>query len=64
MEAAAGSNASSASKSKRPEFVTQRVFDAPRRLLWEAWSKAEHLSKWLPPNGMSMASCTWPGRPC
>jgi uncharacterized protein YndB with AHSA1/START domain len=35
----------------------ERVLAAPRRLVFEAWTKAEHLSKWLPPHHFTMARC-------
>jgi uncharacterized protein YndB with AHSA1/START domain len=28
-----------------------KVVDAPRALVWEAWSRAEHLVKWFAPDG-------------
>jgi uncharacterized protein YndB with AHSA1/START domain len=33
------------------------VFDAPRALVFEAWSKPEHLSRWFAPNGFTVPSC-------
>jgi len=35
------------------EIVLVRVFDAPRDLVWAAWSEAEHLKHWWGPNGFS-----------
>ena len=35
------------------EIVLSRVFDAPRELVFEAWTKEEHLSKWFGPKGFS-----------
>jgi uncharacterized protein YndB with AHSA1/START domain len=35
------------------EIVVQRTFDAPRELVFEAWTSIEHLSKWWGPNGFS-----------
>jgi len=35
------------------EIVLCRVFDAPRELVFEAWTKEEHLSKWFGPRGFS-----------
>jgi uncharacterized protein YndB with AHSA1/START domain len=34
-------------------FMT-RVFDAPRALVWEAWSNPEHFQKWFAPKGLTM----------
>jgi uncharacterized protein YndB with AHSA1/START domain len=39
------------------EFVITRVFDAPARLLFEAWSKPEHLMKWFGPIGWPLTLC-------
>ena len=35
------------------EVVTTRVFDAPRDLVWRAWSEPEHLRAWWGPKGFS-----------
>jgi uncharacterized protein YndB with AHSA1/START domain len=40
-----------------PELNLTRTFDAPRRLVWEAWSKAEHLSKWFTPAPLTTSAC-------
>jgi uncharacterized protein YndB with AHSA1/START domain len=34
-----------------------RTFDAPRRLVFAAWSSAEHLTKWFGPRGFTVPSC-------
>jgi len=31
------------------EIVLSRVYEAPRALVYEAWTKAEHLTKWFCP---------------
>ena len=31
------------------ELVITRVFDAPRDLLWKAWTERDHVLKWLGP---------------
>jgi uncharacterized protein YndB with AHSA1/START domain len=33
------------------EIVSTRVFDAPRRLVFEAWTRPEHLAPWWGPIG-------------
>jgi uncharacterized protein YndB with AHSA1/START domain len=33
------------------EIVVERVFQAPRELVWLAWTDAKHLDKWWGPNG-------------
>ncbi|BFT72282.1 SRPBCC family protein [Paenibacillus sp. P36] len=35
------------------EIVITRVFDAPRELVFEAWTNEEQLSKWWGPRGFS-----------
>jgi uncharacterized protein YndB with AHSA1/START domain len=42
---------------ERPELRMSRVFDAPRRLVFEAWSKAEHVSRWFTPQPLTTPSC-------
>jgi uncharacterized protein YndB with AHSA1/START domain len=34
-------------------MVLCRVFDAPRELVWAAWTKPEHLDNWWGPNGFT-----------
>ena len=46
------------------EIVMTRVFDAPRRLVWEAWTNPEHLPHWmLGPDGWTMPVCEIDLRP-
>ncbi len=33
------------------EFVIARVFDAPRKLVWKAWTEPERLGQWWGPKG-------------
>ena len=39
------------------ELIINRSFDAPARLLFEAWSKPEHLKKWFGPVGYPVTMC-------
>jgi len=39
------------------EIVLTRVFDAPRRLVFEAMTKAEHVRKWYGCDGMTLPVC-------
>src|SRR5262245_40753844 len=41
----------------------RRVFDAPRRLVWEAMSKPEHYPRWWGPRSQRMVSCELDLRP-
>src|SRR5262249_62331770 len=40
-----------------------RVFDAPRRLVWEAMSRPEHYPHWWGPRSQRMVSCQLDFRP-
>lgn len=33
-----------------------RLFDAPRELVWEAWTNPEYLKRWWGPNGFSLTT--------
>lgn len=39
------------------ELTITRVFDAPRSLVFEAWTKPEHLTRWFCPNNFRVSSC-------
>ena len=39
------------------EVVHARVFDAPARLVFEAWSKPEHIRRWFGPVGWPVTMC-------
>lgn len=44
-------------------IVVTRLFDAPRVLVFEAWTKAEHIRHWWDPSGMPLAVCEIDLRP-
>lgn len=47
-------------KIERPserEFVVTHTFNAPRELVWQAWSQCEHLQQWWAPAGWSVPVC-------
>lgn len=39
------------------EIEMTRVFDAPRRLIWDAFTKPELLRRWFGPRGWSLVVC-------
>ncbi len=43
--------------SGKPELRMTRVFDAPKRLVFAAWTKAEHVSRWFTPAPLTTPSC-------
>ncbi len=45
------------------EIVITRVFDAPRTLVFEAWTTAEHVARWWDPSGVPLAVCEIDLRP-
>jgi uncharacterized protein YndB with AHSA1/START domain len=45
------------------EVELTRVFDAPRRLVFEAHSKPEHMRRWWGPRDQTMISCDMDFRP-
>ena len=40
------------------ELVITRTFDAPRALVFKAWSKAEHAVRWFGPQNFTCPQCT------
>ena len=46
-----------------PEFVMTRVLDAPRSLVFEAWTKPEHLVHWWGRKAFTMPFCEMDFRP-
>jgi uncharacterized protein YndB with AHSA1/START domain len=45
------------------QIVITRLFDAPRTLVFEAWTKAEHVARWWDPSGVPLAVCEIDLRP-
>ena len=45
---------SGAATAEQPEVVMTRIFDAPRELVFKAFSEAEALAQWWGPKGMTM----------
>jgi uncharacterized protein YndB with AHSA1/START domain len=35
------------------EFTITRVYDAPRELVWRAWTDPEHVARWFGPRGIT-----------
>ena len=52
---AAGSSIST--ESSHRELVITRVFDAPRSLVFKAWTQPEHLMRWWGPHGFTVLKC-------
>jgi uncharacterized protein YndB with AHSA1/START domain len=45
------------------ELVIERIFDAPRELVWKAWTESEHLMRWWMPRVFTMSFCEVDLRP-
>jgi uncharacterized protein YndB with AHSA1/START domain len=54
---------SAAARSAAPELVISRIFDAPRSLVFKAWTKPEHLARWWGPKGFTLVACEIDVRP-
>jgi uncharacterized protein YndB with AHSA1/START domain len=57
----AGSSA--AAPAAAPELLLTRVFDAPRRLVYRAWTQPERAALWWGPQGFITLSCAMDVRP-
>jgi uncharacterized protein YndB with AHSA1/START domain len=53
------SNPTTAIRKSERELAVTRTFDAPARIVFEAWSRAELFSLWWPPKslGLNLLSC-------
>jgi len=45
------------------KFVITREFDAPRELVFKAWTDPKHLAQWWGPRGFTNPVCEWDARP-
>jgi uncharacterized protein YndB with AHSA1/START domain len=45
------------------EFVFTRVFQAPRDLVFQAWTDPQQLAQWWGPKGFTNPVCEWDARP-
>jgi len=45
------------------ELVFSRIFDAPRALMWTAWTDPAHVARWWGPNGVTNPVCALDLRP-
>jgi uncharacterized protein YndB with AHSA1/START domain len=45
------------------EHVITRVFDAPRELVWKAWTEPKRMAQWWGPNGFTNPVCELDVRP-
>ncbi|MEP0827355.1 MAG: SRPBCC domain-containing protein [bacterium] len=45
------------------EIVATRIFDAPRELVWEAWTDPDKITRWWGPNGFTTTTVEIDVRP-
>lgn len=45
------------------ELVLSRLLDAPRELVWKAWTEPEHLVRWCAPHDFTITHCQGEARP-
>lgn len=45
------------------DLVLERVVDVPPELVWEAWTKPEHLKQWFVPRPWTITECSIDLRP-
>ncbi|KPV58890.1 ATPase [Paenibacillus sp. A3] len=50
-------------KAEGQELILERVFNAPRELVFKAFSQAEHLKHWWGPRGWTLTVCNVDFRP-
>jgi uncharacterized protein YndB with AHSA1/START domain len=50
-------------KPARPPLVVERIFNAPRALVFKAWTDPEHLARWWGPKGYTNPVCELDVRP-
>lgn len=54
---------SAATELAERELVIERIFDAPRALVFKAWTEPERMAQWWGPRGFTMTSCKMDLRP-
>lgn len=54
---------SAAATTDAPELVVTRVLDAPRRLVFKAWTEPEQVARWWGPQGFTTTFCDMDIRP-
>ena len=45
------------------KLVIERIFDAPRELVWKAWTDPKHVAQWWGPHGFTNPVCELDVRP-
>lgn len=45
------------------ELILERTFDAPREMVFKAWTDPEMVAQWWGPKGVTNPTCEWDARP-
>src|SRR3982751_3161850 len=56
-------NSNPAEKQGIKEFVASRTFNAPRDLVWKAWTEPERMKEWFGPKGFPIVQAKMDFRP-
>ena len=51
------------SEKPKRELTIVRTFDAPKELVWKAWTDKSMVQKWWGPKGVTNPTCVWDARP-
>ncbi len=46
-------------KQANKELTITRTFNAPRELVWKAWTDEKHIEQWWGPKGFTNPVCNW-----
>lgn len=52
-----------AAESSKGDLELNHVFDAPRELVWKAWTDPAQVAQWWGPKGFTNPRCEWDARP-
>lgn len=52
-----------ATEKPKHDLVLTRIFDAPRSLVWKAWTDPKHVAQWWGPQGFTNPVCELDVRP-
>jgi uncharacterized protein YndB with AHSA1/START domain len=63
MTASSNARTNATGTATQDVFVISRVFDAPRDLVWKAFTDCEHLKHWWGPKGFKVLTCKLDLRP-
>jgi uncharacterized protein YndB with AHSA1/START domain len=63
MTTKAATKSTAAAKAADQEFIITRVFDAPRELVWQAFTEPERMRRWWGPKGFTVIAANMDLRP-